>query len=153
MIADDQEQLGIIPTHQALGIAREAGLDLVEVSPNESPPVCRIMNYGKYKYERKKRMKLGAGGHTVLLKEIRIRPKTDVHDREIKLARAVGFLKEGNKVQFTMLFRGRERAHRDRAVDIFNGILEELGETIKVERHPTMEGRRMTMVVSPQKKK
>ena len=110
------------------------------------------MDYGRFKYERKKRQKAAAGGHTVILKGIRIRPKTDPHDRQIKLARARGFLAEGNKVQFTMLFRGRERAHRDLASGIFQEILEELGETVKVERVPSMEGRRMTMVVSPVKR-
>jgi translation initiation factor IF-3 len=87
----------------------------------------------------------------VVLKEIRLRPKTDAHDREIKLKRARDFLEEGNKVQFTMLFRGRERVHRERAAEIFGSILEELGETVKVERHPAMEGRRMTMVVAAAK--
>ena len=117
----------------------------------ETPPVCRIMDYGKYKYERKKRQKSASAGHTIVLKEIRIRPKTDTHDREIKMKRAKDFLEEGNKVQFTMLFRGRERFHRERAQGIFKGILEEFGDTIKIERHPSMEGRRMTMVVAPVK--
>ena len=117
----------------------------------EKPPVCRIMDYGKFKYERKKRQKQGSAGHVMLLKEIRIRPKTDVHDRTIKMNRAKGFLGEGHKVQFTMLFRGRERFHKERAVGIFDEILSELGETVKVERRPIMEGRRMTMVVSPAK--
>ncbi len=151
VINEHQEQLGIIPRDEALNLARDAGLDLVEVSPMERPPVCRIMDYGKYKYERKKRQKASAHAHVVSLKEIRIRPKTDTHDREIKLNRAKGFLEEGHKVQFTMLFRGRERFHRDRAATIFQGILGELGETVKVERSPGMEGRRMTMVIVPVK--
>ena len=124
---------------------------MVEVSPMERPPVCRIMDYGKYKYERKKRQKQAAGGHVIILKEIRLRPKTDDHDRLVKMNRARGFLSEGHKVQFTMLFRGRERAHRQRAFDAFQGIIAELGETVKVERHAAMEGRRMTMVVAPAK--
>ncbi len=132
-------------------MSREAGLDLVEVSPTERPPVCRIMDYGKFKYERKKRQKNAAGSHVIVLKEIRLRPKTDPHDRLIKMNRAIAFLAEGHKVQFTMLFRGRERAHRDIAHNIFKGIVDELGETIKMERFPSMEGRRMTMVVSPVK--
>jgi len=153
VIDQHQQQLGVIPTEEALRLARDSGLDLVEVSPMETPPVCRIMDYGKFKYERKKRQKMGAGAHTVSLKEIRIRPKTDVHDREIKILRAKEFLDQGHKVQFTMLFRGRERFHRDRATDIFKGIIEELGELIKVERLPLMDGRRMTMVVAPAKTK
>lgn len=151
MIDQDQQQLGVIPVAEAQRLAREGGFDLVEVSPMERPPVCRIMDYGKYKYERKKRQKTAQGGHVVVLKEIRLRPKTDTHDREVKMKRALDFLGNGNKVQFTMLFRGRERVHRGRATDIFQGILNELGETVKVERYPAMEGRRMTMVVSPVK--
>ena len=117
----------------------------------ERPPVCRIMDYGKYKYDRKKRQKQASRSHAVVIKEIRMRPKTDTHDRYIKMSRAQEFLAEGHKVQFTMLFRGRERAHRDRAIEAFNEIIQELGETVKVERYPAMEGRRMTMVVSPVK--
>ncbi len=149
MIDQEQRQVGILPVNEALGLAKQAGLDLVEVSPMERPPVCRIMDYGKHKYEKKKRHKSAAAGHVVSLKEIRLRPKTDTHDRLIKMNRAKGFLAGGHKVQFTMLFRGRERAHRERAVGAFREIIGELGETIKVERHPTMEGRRMTMVVAP----
>lgn len=152
VISQNQEQLGIIPREEALNLAREAGLDLVEVSPTERPPVCRIMDYGKYKYDRKKRQKAAAGAHAVTLKEIRIRPKTDMHDRGIKLNRAREFLDSGHKVQFTMLFRGRERFHRDRAAEIFKSIIEELGETVRVERSPGMDGRRMTMVVTPAKR-
>lgn len=117
----------------------------------ERPPVCRIMDYGKFKYDRKKRQKAGSGGHVIVLKEIRLRPKTDVHDRRIKLSRAKRFLAEGNKVQFTMLFRGRERFNREYAREIFDDILAECGDAIKVERAASMEGRRMTMVVSPAK--
>ena len=153
VIDQHQNQLGIIPVSEALNLAREAGLDLVEVSPTERPPVCRIMDYGKFKYERKKRQKQAAGAHVIVLKEIRLRPKTDPHDREVKMRRAHGFLEDGSKVQFTMLFRGRERVHREIAVQTFQGILEELGESVKVERYPAMEGRRMTMVVSPVKVK
>jgi len=119
----------------------------------EEPPVCRIMDYGKYNYERKKRQKLASHGHTVTLKEIRLRPKTDTHDLEIKMKRTVGFLDEGHKVQFTMLFRGRERFHKERGLETFDHILAELGESVKVEQRPIMAGRRMTMVVSPVKPK
>jgi len=128
-------------------------LDLVEVSPAETPPVCRIIDYGKHIYERKKRQKMSAQAHTATIKEIRLRPKTDNHDREIKLKRARGFLEEGHKVQFTMLFRGRERFFKERANSIFHGIVEEFGESVKVERPPLVDGRRMTMVIAPVKKK
>lgn len=151
VVDSEGEQLGIMPVAEALEAASDRGLDLVEVAPNASPPVCRIMDYGKFKYERKKRQKHATAAHVVVLKEIRLRPKTDAHDREIKLNHARDFLEEGNKVQFTMLFRGRERVHRERAAEIFRSILEELGDTVKVERHPAMEGRRMTMVVSAAK--
>jgi len=133
-------------------MAREAGLDLVEVSPTENPPVCRIMDYGKHLYERKKKMKQASQSHTVTLKEIRLRPKTDSHDRSIKLKHAREFLAEGNKVQFTMLFRGRERYHREIANEVFGEITRDLGESAKIERPPAMDGKRMTMIVSPQKK-
>lgn len=134
-------------------MAREAGLDLVEVSPAESPPVCRIMDYGKHLYERKKRQKMAAQAHVATVKEIRLRPKTDTHDREIKLNHAREFLDDGHKVQFTMLFRGRERFFKERANEIFGGIITELADSIKVERPPLVDGRRMTMVVAPVKKK
>ncbi len=152
MINQNQEQLGVIATHEALTLAREAGLDLVEVSPTESPPVCRIMDYGKHLYEKKKRGKTAAAAHTVELKEIRLRPKTDPHDRGIKISHAKGFLAEGDKVQFTMLFKGRERFHKEFASEIFQSILTELGEAAKIERPPSMDGRRMVMIVAPGKK-
>ncbi len=131
-----------------MNLARDLGLDLVEVSPMEKPPVCRVMDYGKHKYNQKKRQKQHTS-HVVALKEIRIRPKTDTNDRLIKLNHARDFLEKGHKVQFTMLFRGRERFLRDYAREKFQDILEQLGDTIKIERFPSIEGRRMTMVVSP----
>jgi translation initiation factor IF-3 len=151
VIDQDQNQIGIIPLEEAQGMARDAGLDLVEVGPTERPPVCRIMDYGKHKYLQKKKQKAGQHAHTVSLKEVRLRPSTDSHDREIKVNKARSFLDSGHKVQFTMLFRGRERAHRDAAMITFKSIVEDLGEKIKIERPPTVEGRRMTMVVSPGK--
>lgn len=151
VIDQHQNQLGVIPTFEALTLAREAGLDLVEVSPMERPPVCRIIDYGKHVYEKKKRQKVAGHSHVIMLKEIRLRPKTDVHDREVKLRRAREFLDLGHKVQFTMLFRGRERFHRDLAQEIFQSIVTELGEAVKIERPAMMDGKRMTMVVSPGK--
>lgn len=143
----------MVSIDEALSLAREAGLDLVEVSPQESPPVCRIMDYGKHLYERKKRQKVATQAHVTTLKEIRIRPKTDTHDRGVKLTHAREFLDHGHKVQFTMLFRGRERFFRDRATEVFDEIIAELGEAAKVERPPLMDGRRMTMVIGPGKRK
>jgi len=147
LIDQQNEQRGIVSTRDALNQARELGLDLVEVSPTEKPPVCRIMDYGKHKYNQKKRQKQSTA-HTVVLKEIRLRPKTDDHDRMIKLNRAREFLEKGHKVQFTMLFRGRERFLREYARGKFQDILDRLGDSIKIERPPASEGRRMTMVVS-----
>jgi translation initiation factor IF-3 len=153
LIDQHQEQRGVVPLEEALNLAREAGLDLVEVSPHETPPVCRIIDYGKHLYEKKKRQKAAAQAHVVSVKEIRLRPKTDDHDRQIKLNHARAFLDEGHKVQFTMLFRGRERFFKDRAAEIFAQMVEGLGDAAKIERPAFMDGRRMTMVVAPGKKK
>jgi translation initiation factor IF-3 len=149
LIDENNGQVGVISTDEALRRAREAGLDLVEVAPTERPPVCRIMDYGKWKYQQKKKHK--THHREQQLKEVRLSPKTDDHDKGIKVNRARDFLGQGDKVQFTMVFRGRERFHQDRGLTIFREILEDLGETAKVERPPKMEGRRMTMVLSPDK--
>ena len=151
VIDQDQNQIGIISISEALAMAREAGLDLVEVSPMERPPVCRVMDYGRQKYLQKKKQKISQGAHTMTIKEIRLRPKTDPHDRSIKVERARKFLEAGSRVQFTMLFRGRERVHRDSALEALREIVEGLGELCKIEREPSMEGRRMTMMVAPGK--
>lgn len=141
--------MGIVSTRDAMDRARNLGLDLVEVSPMEKPPVCRIMDYGKHMYEKKKKLKSSQQAHQQQLKEIRIRPKTDPHDLELKLNRAIKFLGDGDKVQFTMIFRGRERFNQDWARKIFDNIIEVLGERIKVIGHPIMAGKRMTLVVQP----
>lgn len=148
VIDENNEQLGVVPTDEAMRRAREAGLDLVEVAPQERPPVCRIMDYGKWKYQQKKKHKKH---HEQQLKEVRLSPKTDDHDREIKVGKAREFLEDGDKVQFTMLFRGRERFHQDRGYTIFREIVASFGESIKVERPAKVEGRRMTMVIIPNK--
>lgn len=150
LIDENNEQRGIVSTNEAMARARELGLDLVEVSPLERPPVCRIMDYGKHRYNQKKKQKHNTT-HEVQTKEVRLRPKTDDHDREIKLKRAERFLGEGHKVQITMLFRGRERQHRDLAIQAFEQIAQRFGEDVKIERHPRYDGRRMTMVVAPAK--
>ncbi len=148
LIDENNDQVGIVDTVEALRRARDAGMDLVEVARNERPPVCRIMDYGKFKYHMKKRVRKH---HEQQLKEVRMRPKTDANDRTIKINRALKFLSRGNKVQFTMQFRGRERAHRDLAVEIFRGVVAELGELVKVERPPSMDGRHMIMILAPNK--
>lgn len=150
LIDQSNEQVGIIKMAEALAMARESGLDLVEVAPNNDPPVCRLMDFGKWKYDQKKKAhKAKVKQHQVVLKEIRLRPKTDAHDRQFKLKRARQFLAEGDKVQFTMLFRGREMMHLDLAVEKFNGIVAELSDIAKVEMAPKKMGRRMTMVMAP----
>lgn len=128
------------------------GLDLVEVSPFAEPPVCRIMNYGKWLYEQKRKVKRGQKKQYVtILKEIRLRPKIDDHDRDIKIDHARKFLEKGHKVQFTMLFRGREMIHLDHGLEIMEEILATLEDVAKLERGAKRVGRRMTMVVTPNK--
>ena len=128
--------------------AQDAGLDLVEVAPTSEPPVCRIMDYGKHLYEQKRKIKLSQKKqHVVSLKEIRLRPKIDDHDRDIKIDRAAKFLEKGHKVQFTMLFRGREMMHVDHGFEIMTEIVEILQEKGKVERPAQKLGRRITMVM------
>lgn len=141
--------LGVISTDEAMRKARDVGMDLVEVSPNERPPVCRIMDYGKHKYNQAKKQK--QRHHEQKIKEVRLRPKTDPHDKGIKLKRAQGFLEQGDRVQFTMLFRGRERFHHEVGMAIFNDIIKELEPVAKVDRYPRALGRRMTMVLVPAK--
>jgi translation initiation factor IF-3 len=150
LIDQDNEQRGIVSVDEAQTMARELGLDLVEVAPLERPPVCRIMDYGKFKYQQKKKLK-ARQVHQLTLKEVRMRPKTDDNDRGIKVKRARRFLEEGHKVQFTMLFRGRERFHQDIGRGIFESILATLGEEVKVERPPRSEGNRLIMIVTPAK--
>ena len=132
-------------------LARDAGMDLVEVAPTERPPVCRIMDYGKWKYTQKKKKQKGKHGHEVQIKEVRIRPKTDPHDKMIKVNRAMKFLDDGDKVQFTMIFRGRERAHANLGMVILETIAADLEDRAKMERPPRLEGRRMTMLLTPTK--
>ncbi len=131
-------------------MARQKGLDLVEVSPNAEPPVCRIMDFGKWLYDQKRKNKQShKKQHAVVLKEIRLRPKTDTHDLEIKVNHAIKFIKKGNKVQFTMLFRGREMMFINRGYEIMNNVLVQMEECAKLEREAKILSRRMTMVVAP----
>ena len=140
--------MGIIEVEQALALANEAGLDLVEVSPNEEPPVCRIMDYGKWKYSRN-RKPTKTKTHVSILKEIRLRPKTGKHDQEVKIKRAREFLTKGDKVLFSMRFRGREMAHQDIGVQMFEDIKLTLEDLSKVETNWSMSGRRLSMVLAP----
>lgn len=149
-VIDDQgTQLGIIPTQDALLKAREAGLDLVEVAPNERPPVCRIMDFGKYKYEKKKKKKANQKTHQTKTKEIRLRPKTGEHDIEFKVNKAKGFLQHKDKVQVTVIFRGREMAHIEEGRRVMEGVIEELEEFGKLESPPQQHSRRMMCTIAP----
>ena len=144
----DGTMLGIIPTTEAMQIAREAGLDLVEVAPDERPPVCRIMDFGKFKYQQKKKQNVKPP-HQIQVKEIRLRPKTGDHDIDVKVNRARDFLSHKDKVKVNILFRGREHAHQDRGREILNAVIEKLQDVAKVEKPPGMEGRMMTAVLAP----
>ena len=148
LINEENVQVGIIEVEQALGLANEAGLDLVEVSPNEEPPVCRIMDYGKWKY-RRGRKPTKTKAHVSILKEIRLRPKTGKHDQEVKVKRAREFLGKGDKVLFSMRFRGREMAHQEIGVQMFEDIKLSLEDVSKVETDWSMSGRRLSMVLAP----
>lgn len=147
VIASDGEQLGIIPTEEALQRARDAGLDLVEVAPNERPPVCRIMDYGKYKYDKNKRKNQG-GSHNKT-KEIRLRPKTGQEDINTRVRQAIKFLQHKDKVQISVLFRGREMAHIEEGRKVMQSVIETLSEYGKVETPPQQHGRRMICMISP----
>ena len=147
VISADGEQLGILPTQEALARAREANLDLVEVAPNERPPVCRIMDYGKYKYEKKK--KAAHNSHHTKTKEIRLRPKTGDHDIGFKIKQARGFLQHKDKVQVSVIFRGREMAHIEEGRRVMQSVIEELEEFGKVESPPQQHGRRMICTIAP----
>ncbi|MHB8841374.1 MAG: translation initiation factor IF-3 [Candidatus Aquicultor sp.] len=150
LISDDGTQLGIKPTDEALRIAYDVGLDLVEVAPQADPPVCRIMDYGKYRYEQTQKMKR-AKRHsaTMILKEMKLRPKIDRHDYEVKKKHIVRFLEDGAKVKVTIMFRGREMAHTDLGRKLLDRIAEEVSELGKIEAYPKLDGRNMIMVLAP----
>lgn len=147
VIADDGRQLGIVATSEAIGMAREVGLDLVEVAPNERPPVCRIMDFGKYKYEKKKKQAHNA--HHTKTKEIRLRPKTGQHDIEFKVKQAKGFLQHRDKVQVTVVFRGRELAHVEEGRKVMEGVIQELMEFGKLEAPPQQHLKRIFCTIAP----
>lgn len=154
VILDDGEQLGIMSTADAQRKADDMGLDLVEVSPMAKPPVCKIMDYGKFKYQQKRKAAdAKKKQQTIELKEVKFRPKTDIHDFEVKLSRLKRFLEEGNKGKVTVMFRGREIVHPEIGQDILKRVMEQLeGESV-VESAPKMEGRQMVMILGPKKSK
>jgi translation initiation factor IF-3 len=153
VVDDEGAQLGVLSINDALAAAEERGLDLVEVSPNAEPPVCRIMDYGKYKYQQSKRAaEAKKKTAKVELKEVKMRPKTEEHDFQVKVRNARRFLEEGNKVKVTVMFRGREVTHPEFGRRLLQKITEELKDIAQAESMPSMSGRFMTMVISPLKK-
>ncbi|MFM8733613.1 MAG: translation initiation factor IF-3 [Pirellulales bacterium] len=148
VISAEGGQLGIIPTEEALSLAREAGLDLVEVAPNEKPPVCRIMDFGKFKYQQKKKHHK-THVHQAKIKEIRLRPKTGEHDIEFKVNQAKSFLLHKDKVVVSVVFRGRELAHIDEGQRVMKAIVEQLDPVSKVEAPPQQMGRRLVCTLAP----
>lgn len=150
LIGSDGEQLGIVPVKEALDRAAEFDLDLVEVSPNSRPPVCRILDYGKFKYEQAKKEKLSKKKqHSFQMKEMRYRPKIDEHDYQFKLKHVLAFLKSGSKVRTYVMFRGREMAYTDRGRKLLHRVAEDLVEIAVIDMSPKQEGRHMSMILSP----
>ena len=150
LIDQDGEMLGVMSARDALMRAFEAGLDLLEISPNAVPPVCKILDYGKYKYEQQKKANEARKKQkTVEIKEVKVRPNIDDHDYDVKMRAMKSFIGEGDKVKVTLRFRGREMAHQDLGIRVLERIRNELGETIKVEQMPRLENRQMIMVLAP----
>lgn len=150
LIDDEGTNYGVIPTREALDRAIDAGLDLVEVSPNVDPPVCKIMDFGKFKYEQQKKANEARKRQKIVeLKEIKMRPGIDDHDYQTKMRNANKFLENEDKVKFTVRFRGREMAHQDLGRRVLERVQAELGDAVKLEAQPKMEGRQMVMIVAP----
>ena len=150
MIDENGENLGVMLTREAIEQAAEVGLDLVEISPNADPPVCKFLDIGKFKYEAQKKANLARKSQkTQEIKEIKMRPNIDDHDYDTKMKKIHDFIGEGDKVKVTLRFRGRELAHGQLGMKLLQRVQEDTSETAKVEQHPRMEGRQMLMVLSP----
>lgn len=150
LIDHEGTQVGIVSIQDALTRADDVGLDLVEISPNAEPPVCKILDYGKLKYEQqKKRNEARKKQKTIDVKEVKMRPGIDTHDYDVKMRNMVRFLGEGDKVKVTIRFRGRELVHQNLGMKVLNRVTDELGELAKIEQFPKMEGRQMVMVLAP----
>lgn len=149
-IDPEGEMLGVLTVREGILKAEEFGLDLVEVSPNADPPVCKILDYGKFKYEAQKKKNEAKKKQKVIeIKEIKLRPNIDDHDFEVKMKNVRKFIGEGDKVKVTLRFRGREMAHQDLGMNVLNRVRDEMEEAAKVESYPKMEGRQMIMVIAP----
>lgn len=150
LIDKDGEMIGVLSARDALLRAYDVGLDLVEISPNAVPPVCKILDFGKFKYEQQKKANEARKRQKVVeIKEIKVRPNIDDHDYDVKMRAAKGFIEEGDKVKVTLRFRGREMAHQDLGAKVLERIRTELGEIVKVEQFPRLENRQMIMVLAP----
>jgi len=151
-LIEEGKQLGIVTLKEALAIAAKAGLDLVEIAPNATPPVCRIMDYGKYRYQQSKKLQDARKSQTTIqVKEIRLRPKTEEHDLDVKIKHIKKFLQQNDKVKITMMFRGREIAYTDLGRKIMEAVRDSLTDVGVVEMQPKLEGRNMIMMVIPKK--
>jgi translation initiation factor IF-3 len=154
VINEDGEQLGILPLDEAVKVAGEASLDLVEIAPNAEPPVCRIMDYGKFRFEESKKLQTAKKKQKqTQVKEIKFRPGTDIGDYKIKLRKLIEFLEEGDRTKVTLRFRGREMAHQELGLELLLRVKADLEEYGTVEQEPKMEGRLMVMVLAPKKHK
>jgi len=150
VLLDDGEQLGVMKTQDAINIAKDRKMDLVEIAPNNKPPVCKIIDYGKFKYqEQKKKNEAKKKQKTIETKEIKIRPGTGEHDYQVKIKNANKFIKEGNRVKFSLRFKGREMEHSNLGIAMLRRIKEDLLEVIRVEMEPKIEGRQAFLVVAP----
>ena len=150
LVGVDGQQMGIIQTKDALRLAQEQGLDLVEVAPTARPPVCRIMDFGKYKYEQSKREREARKKqHIINIKEVKLRPNIEEHDFQVKARNAIRFLSDGDKVKVTIMFRGREIAHADLGARLCKRMADQLADLASVEKPPKVEGRNMTMILTP----
>jgi len=149
VVGADGEMVGVLSVAEGIELAEDAGLDLVEIAPNSDPPVCKVLDYGKFKYEeQKRRNEARKKQKTIEVKEIKMRPGIDTHDYEVKMKAARKFLGNGDKVKVTIRFRGREMAHQQLGMDVLNRVKDGLAEIAKLEQFPKMEGRMMTMVMS-----
>ncbi|WP_338085404.1 translation initiation factor IF-3 [Haematobacter massiliensis] len=150
LIGAEGENVGVVTPARALALAQEAGLDLVEISPNATPPVCKIMDFGKFKYENQKReAEARKKQKTIEVKEIKFRPGTDTHDYDVKMRSVLKFLEGGDKVKVTLRFRGREMAHQQLGMELLNRVAADVAEVGKVENMPKLEGRQMVMMIGP----
>jgi translation initiation factor IF-3 len=152
LIDADNENRGVVSIKEALAIAEEAGLDLIEISPQANPPVCKVLDFGKYRYEQQKRKNEAKKNQKIVeIKEIKLRPMIETHDYEVKLKQAKKFLDQGNKVKLTMRFKGRELSANDKGKQVLTRIIEDLGDACKIDSEARLEGRQMSAIVAPNK--